>query len=200
VLLSGHAGPPARVDALVGRLSGISGVSAVVKTVNPIDAVHCQPIDVAKPHVVANRAGSVGLAIEPAKAAFVGGDELRLKVGGADRAGYLYVDYYGTDGTVLHMLPRPGRHPTRLSAKDRVAIGEGAGTGQWSISAPYGLDLAVALVTAEPLSLPRRPEVEPTADYLPALKEALDRAAAASGKGTIAASLVVITTQPPRGR
>lgn len=200
VILSGHAGPPASIDAVATKLREIPGIANVIKAVAPLDAVHCQPIDLAKPHALANRSGKVGLSILPAKAAFSGGDELQLKVGDAARDGYLYVDYYGADGTVLHMLPRPRTRSLRLQPNSRVAIGEGSDTGQWSISAPYGLDLVVALLTPEPLELPggRRPELEPTADYLPALRQALDKAAAGAGKAAIAASLAVITTQPPR--
>lgn len=200
VILSGHAGPPAGIDTVAGKLRQIPGIANVIKAVAPLDAVHCQPIDLAKPHALANRSGKVGLSILPAKAAFSGGDELQLKVGDAARDGYLYVDYYGADGTVLHMLPRPRTRSLRVQPNSRVAIGEGSDTGQWSISAPYGLDLVVALLTPEPLELPggRRPELEPTADYLPALRQALDKAAAGAGKAAIAASLAVITTQPPR--
>lgn len=57
-------------------------------------------------------------------------------------------------------------------------------------------------MTPEPLELPggRRPEVEPTEDYLLALKQALDKATAGPGGEAVAASLVVITTQPPGSR
>jgi hypothetical protein len=180
-------------------LRQIPGIANVIKAVAPLDTVHCQPIDLAKPYAVASRKGEAGLSILPAKAAFSGGDELKLKVGDAARDGYLYVDYYSADGTVLHMLPRPRTRSMRMQAHNQVAIGEGSDTGQWSISAPYGLDLVVALLTPEPLELPggRRPELEQTADYLPALQQALDKAAG-TGKGAIAASLAVITTQPPR--
>ena len=202
VILSGHAGPPAGIGALASKLRDVSGIGRVVKAVAPLDAVHCGPIDLTKPHGVANRVGGIGLAILPAKAAFSGGDELQIKVGGARRDGYLYVDYYSADGTVLHMLPRPGSRSLRVRAQSAVAIGEGSGTGQWSISAPYGLDLVAALLTPEPLELPggRRPEVEPTEDYLSALKQALDKATAGPGGEAVAASLVVITTQPPGSR
>ena len=185
VVLKGHAGAPASVDALAASLRAIPGVSDVVTDVAPLAEAHCGPIDAVKAARAANRAGTVGLAIIRPDAA-AAGEALPLRVGGAARSGYLYVDYFRPDGSVLHLLPRPGSRPPRMRANAEFEV------GPWPARTPDGADLVVALMTREPLVRAARPETEWTHAYLPVLKHMLRELAARKGRAAAAADVAVL--------
>ena len=142
-----------------------------------------------KAAVAVNRPARSASRIAPAGATATG-EVLPLKVGGAARNGYLYVDYFRPDGSVLHMLPRPGARPPRLKARTEHEV------GQLPVPAAGSTDLLVAVLTSEPLVRAPRSEVEWTHAYLPVLKHMLRDLTARKGRSAAAASLAVITGQP----
>jgi hypothetical protein len=191
VTLKGHAGAAAPLDALVESLRAVRGVTDVVREVSLLDEAHRAPVDIVKAAVAVNQTGKINLSIRPAEAA-AGSEVSPVKVGGAARSGYLYVDYFRPDGSVLHVLPRPGVGPPRLKARTELEVGP--------LPAPPagGTDLLVAVMTSEPLVRALRPEVEWTHAYLPVLKHMLRDLRARKGKNAAAASLAVVAGQPRR--
>jgi hypothetical protein len=100
--------------------------------------------------------------------------------------GYVYIDYFDTEGEVLHLLPN--RHSDVFNLKPRrdyFTLGKSAQTRAcWTLSGPAGEQL-VTLVAAKKVLFPtERPDVENARDYLAALSAGIsgapqgDRAAA----------------------
>lgn len=102
---------------------------------------------------------------------------------------YLYVDFFDTDGKVVHMLPTAQRASNRLAANQRIALGAApnkAGRNErvYIISPPFGTGLVTALSSTRPLFTEPRPEQEDAGAYLAALAGALVREP--TGAGTTA--------------
>ncbi|MBK3734827.1 DUF4384 domain-containing protein [Azospirillum brasilense] len=115
--------------------------------------------------------GGIGMALH-------GGQDLVFDVAAPDFPAHLQVDYFTSDGDVIHLLPNPLEISGRVEAGAVRRLGErGAGGRFWSIGPPYGHELIVVIASPTPLFASPRPEAEPASSYLPALKQALDAAA-----------------------
>jgi type VI secretion system FHA domain protein len=93
---------------------------------------------------------------------------------------YLYVDFFDTDGRVVHMLPTTLRPNNRLGANERIALGAppdkaGRNDRVYIISPPFGTGLVIAVSSLRPLFTEARPEQEDARSYLAALAGALVR-------------------------
>ena len=197
VRLQGYAHGEADVASLTRELKAQPGISSVVHSLSMLNDAHCPPIDLARPFVFAAWDAASPLAVRPTKPVFETGDSLVLDILGDDQGGYMTVDYYDGYGNVVHMLPRPGSTDNYLKAGDRMRLGTGGKKGEWGVSPPYGRDLAILIKTPQPLyDHPRTNEVEAAADYLPDLRDRLDRLAGRSGAGAILARYALVTTQP----
>ena len=123
------------------------------------------------------------------------GDPLILEIKAPARPVRVQVDYFTTDGTVVHLLPNPSDSGTALAAGASRRLGDRADGGRhWTIGPPYGSELLLTIATTEPLFPTPRPEQEPAADYLAALVEAL--AAMPDDAPTALAAARFITTGP----
>ena len=169
------------------------------------DAQFCAPLAGVAAALDANRGVAVpltaGLATpEVATAEGSGpqlssGDPLILEIKAPARPVRVQVDYFTTDGTVVHLLPNPSDSGTALAAGASRRLGDRADGGRhWTIGPPYGSELLLTIATTEPLFPTPRPEQEPAADYLAALVEAL--AAMPDDAPTALAAARFITTGP----
>ncbi|QCO13837.1 DUF4384 domain-containing protein [Azospirillum brasilense] len=130
--------------------------------------------------------GSTGILFE-------GGQTLMFDVAAPDFPVYLQVDYFTSDGDVIHLLPNPLEISGRVESGAIRRLGErGAGGRFWTVGPPYGHELIVVIASPTPLFAAPRPEAEAAASYLPALKQALDSAAPA----TVATARFVKTRAP----
>jgi hypothetical protein len=114
----------------------------------------------------------------------------------ARERGYLYVDFFSADGSVAHLLPRPGdqnnyRHPSAM-----VALGRGNGSGSWTIRPPAGTEMITAIKASARLFPGDRPEVEQAFDYRQDLQQALDRVLGSQRDGRVTADIGFITVSP----
>ena len=92
--------------------------------------------------------------------------------------GYLYVDFYDVDGYVVHVLPsrHTDRHTDRhVAAGESLVLGDDRQPGGFTlmIIPPYGDEAFVVMSMRASLNAGMRPEVEPAADYLRALRDRL---------------------------
>jgi type VI secretion system FHA domain protein len=105
----------------------------------------------------------------------------------ANEDSYLYVDFFDTDGKVVHMLPTALRANNRVAANQRVALGAVPGKAGrneriYVISPPFGTGMVIALSSTKPLFAELRPEQEDAGAYLAALAGALVRDPVGSGR------------------
>ncbi|MBP2230525.1 hypothetical protein J2847_003830 [Azospirillum agricola] len=189
--VAGEAALPAITEALARAASGW-GHGLDVAVARP---GLCGPLTLLAPAVAANVALEAPLSMGIAGGGTLhGGDPLTLDIGGPAAASRLQVDYFTSDGNVVHLLPNPLEPDGQLDAGAGRRLGErGAGGRFWSIGAPYGQELVVALATPSPLFTTPRPEVEPAVVYLADLKRAL---AAAGPDAAPLAVLRFIATAP----
>ncbi|MBY3753082.1 DUF4384 domain-containing protein [Azospirillum formosense] len=142
----------------------------------------CEPLTLIGPFRFDARSGSAApLSIrfqEAAGTPFEGGQDLMFDIAAPDFPAHLQVDYFTSDGDVIHLLPNPLEVSGRVESGALRRLGErGAGGRFWTIGPPYGHELIVVIASPAPLFPSPRPEAEAATSYLPALKKALEAAA-----------------------
>ncbi len=156
----------------------------------------CEPLTLIGAFRTANAASATPLAIRfttPDAAPFKGGQELVFDVSAPDYPAYLQVDYFTSDGNVIHLLPNPLETSGRVDSGAVRRLGERGGGGRsWTIGPPFGHELIIVIASPAPLFVSPRPEAETAASYLPVLKQALDGAAS----GTLATARFLKTKAP----
>ena len=108
---------------------------------------------------------------------YADGQTMTFDLVGADYDGWLYLDYYDSEGQVLHLLPNEFIDPVLLPARTALVFGDGSAADPardkftMRVSPPFGEDIAVAMVANMPLFDAPRPTVEAAGPYLEALAE-----------------------------
>ena len=110
----------------------------------------------------------------------------------------LRIDYFTLTGDVLHMWPNADFPTATLAAGEtRKFLNSGSGNKVWQIGgAPFGTEYITVIATPGPLagSVTGR-AVEPAADYLRELKEALQRSSTLGGQANVFASVFIHTAE-----
>jgi hypothetical protein len=131
------------------------------------------------------------LSLEDGGARLREGDAIRIAVRVPAYPVYLRLDYFALDGRVLHLSPGSGEPPQKIAAGATHLFGNPANGEDWRAGgAPFGTEFIAATATAQPLPLGSRPRVELAADYLRALRRALDRVNSAASPNRVATLLV----------
>lgn len=158
----------------------LTGQRAAVEVERASPAL-CEPLTLIGPLRTANAGSAAPLSIRFTEAAgtpFKGGQDLMFDIAAPDFPAHLQVDYFTSDGDVIHLLPNPLEVSGRVESGAVRRLGErGAGGRFWSVGPPYGHELIVVIASPAPLFPSPRPEAEAASSYLPALKQALDSAA-----------------------
>jgi eukaryotic-like serine/threonine-protein kinase len=108
----------------------------------------------------------------------------------------LRIDYFTLTGDVLHMWPNADLPTATLAAGEaHQFLNSGPGNKVWQVGgAPFGTEYITVIATAQPLSGDTTVRaVEPAADYLRELKDALRRSAAPAGQANFVATVFVHT-------
>ncbi|MEI8395425.1 MAG: protein kinase [Rhodospirillaceae bacterium] len=133
------------------------------------------------------------LPINPG-AIYKNGQDLVFEVRAPGFPAYMQVDYFTLEGDVVHLLPNRMDTNNRLPADGLRKLGEKASGGQfWTIGAPFGRELIVAIASAKPLFANSRAAAEKAPAYLAELRKALDAAGKAGGQAPVAATMVITT-------
>ncbi|MGN6317129.1 protein kinase domain-containing protein [Trinickia sp.] len=195
--LSGYVEQGGGVSRLRDALAPVVGADAVSLDVQPVSSVNCDAVSALAPYWAAtHRTGSVaaGASIQPKapNGNLVEGSPLVVNVTTPGYDSYVSVDYYALDGNVVHLVPSHRAKDNQAPPHYAATIGD---AGEWIIGKPFGIEMIVLVVTPEPLFDALRPDVEPHADYLAALKERLQRIAAKDGAGRVGVDIAQITTR-----
>lgn len=122
----------------------------------------------------------IGADLQTRTYSYADSQRMHFDLAGADYDAWLYLDYYDSDGQVLHLLPNEFIDPIFLAAKAPFVFGDGSdrdparGKFEMRVSPPFGQDIAVAIVANKPLFEAPRPTVESAATYLKDLAERLE--------------------------
>lgn len=109
--------------------------------------------------------------------------------------GYLQLDYFASDGSLLHMHQGAGEYGRPYLAYGTTDFGDPiSGAKGWQVDVPFGTDMIVAIATDKPLFDKPRAESEPPVGYLRDLQAALE-ATHRKGAHAVARAFVVETSE-----
>jgi Domain of unknown function (DUF4384) len=118
------------------------------------------------------------------------GDELVIDVAAASKPRYVAVDYAVHTGDVWHLYPGPGEDGF-LPAGQSLRLGDGADGPAWTVGAPFGEDLVLVTLSAEPFGMD-----QPAAEAAEAFQARLQRRLeAAPADGSLRLFERVVVTQ-----
>jgi len=90
----------------------------------------------------------------------------------SDRSGYLYLDYFQADGTVVHLVPNLFRAQARIEEGITYTFGADDSPEKFIITGPFGHEMIRAMVSPTPLkvSIQENSIVTESRSYLETLK------------------------------
>jgi serine/threonine protein kinase len=161
IRVSGLAMPSPGLDQFLARAAQFA--SRVDNVVEPLEAVYCKPVEWLGASITANLHGNRGLALRLERSRVPVGGALRMTVDAATNA-TLLLDLYQADGAVRHLARR------MVSGRGSGKVGQRV---QWTVTAPAGRHVVVALSLPTLLDFGERPDAEPAESYAKALLPAL---------------------------
>ena len=179
------------------RLMAVPGLKTLALQTEQVSEDKCGVLGVLAPYWLANRKADkrASLQARAANAQLVEGEPLVVNITTPPFDGYVTVDYFELDGSVLHMVPSPRARANQAPANYSASIG---GMGNWLIAKPFGTEMIALIVTPAPLFDAARPETEPKAAYLKALDQRLAQLGAKHGRDKVAVDLLQVTTRARR--
>lgn len=102
---------------------------------------------------------------------FIEGERLIIYVS-PERDGYLKLDYFQADGTVVHLVPNLYSGQVMVKAGQTYVFGDDASAQHFVIQHPYGNETIKAILSEQPVEIPIKSDkpVEDSRDYLKNLK------------------------------
>jgi hypothetical protein len=95
------------------------------------------------------------------------GEKLRVELQAPARPTYVYLSYFTTDEKVITLVQPEGIIPRQTSAGLRQEFGD------FTVGAPYGSEMIVAITSASPLFDSELPQIQTEREFLSALRKAL---------------------------
>ena len=138
--------------------------------------------------------GALRIGVNSPNRSYRDGDQLVVNVTshlGQDR--FLYVSFVDKEGSVLHLLPKPGRADNRAATGKTLSFGQ---QKEYMIGPPFGTDMIIAVASPVKLFDSVRPEEEPGAQYFADLQAALRKSNPKGPTGPIVSNYILITTSP----
>lgn len=178
IRLHGHVPSRAVAASLQEAVQAVEGVQEVTAdTLLVVPAPYCSIIDSItaaglSPAAVSD-VGQIGKAAQAGTLRFRSGQPFVIDLRSPGFDSYLYVDYFTSDGQVVHLMPSPAATDNRIPARQPIRFGKGGFGREATIGPPFGLELVTILATSQPLFRGLRPEVEGAEGYLKALRDAL---------------------------
>lgn len=187
IRLHGHVPSEAVSASLQAAVRAIDGVEEVeadslMVVPPPYCAIVESIIDSGLRPAMASDVGQIGEAAQAGTLRFRSGQPFVIDLRSPGFDSYLYVDYFTSDGKVVHLMPSPAATDNRIQARQPIRFGKGGFGREATVGPPFGLELVTILATSAPLFRGLRPEIEPAAGYLDALRDAL------GGRGAKAAT------------
>ena len=108
------------------------------------------------------------------KAVYRVGETLAFDVSMASFQGYVHVAYIQADGSVVNLVQSDSPTLSTLAAGSEMRFGDGReGRPRFTVSAPFGSEMMVAIASKSPLFAEDRPLVETEREFLTALRKAI---------------------------
>ncbi len=136
-------------------------------------------------------------AISLPKSSYRAEETLAFDVTMADFQGYLHLAYIQADGNVVNLVESDALTLSTLPAQTQLTFGDGLdGRPKFTVSAPFGNEMIVALASKSPLFADDRPLVETEREFLTALRKAIiARPDPTQPERVVSASFVTLETK-----
>jgi hypothetical protein len=195
VELSGFVGSDRDRRRLESRLLALDGVVAVDGELAVYPWPLCEAAGLAGPGQ-AGRASGLEITANNPDGAYSPGELLVLEIEAHDFDGFLYVDFFDSQGNVAHMLPAPGRPDNAVRSGERITIGEGGNGGTtYPIPAAEGPHMVLIVASPSELFALNRTQVEDARSYLRDLRSSIRRINDGSGPDVVV-GYRILTLQP----
>ncbi len=195
--ISGFVSRPEDIIRVQTDVAAIKGVQSPTFDIKVRIWPHCEVVELLKPYRARNVDQRHGLQVTPTTGhsdRFTEGERVTVKLVQSNYDGYLYVDYYTVDGSVIHLYPNK-REPDsgrKILSGEQFNVGEKIPEG-WIVGPPFGQELITVVSSPTPLYDTERPEYEPASTYLPRLRELLN---AGQANEKLAANFLFLQTEP----
>jgi hypothetical protein len=125
------------------------------------------------------------------------GEPLVIELTAPDRPSYLYLAYVQASGEVAYLAQPRGLAATPTAPKQRLVFGDGGhGRSRYTVTAPFGEEMILALAADSPLFDEPRPPVETEREFLTMLRRVLlERPSADAERRKLAAAWTVLRTR-----
>ncbi|MYJ70880.1 MAG: DUF4384 domain-containing protein, partial [Rhodospirillaceae bacterium] len=187
------------VSGFVGTKADLAKVRKAAERAKAQVAVALRPwpqcetlMTLAKPLVHAKRP-----KIALPKRAYRAGETLSFGVRMAGFQGYLHVAYVQADGKVVNLVRSDPVTLKTRPARAGLTFGDGReGRPKFTVSAPFGREMIVAIASRSPLFAGKRPQVETEREFLTALRRAIvARPDPSQPKRVVSAAFVALETK-----
>jgi predicted Ser/Thr protein kinase len=189
-----------RLDGLVSSQKETALRSSLTQAVSPapvdwnlasFQGPYCGVLGVLNPYAEHWGGGGLTLGLKDNPARLKNNDFVIPRVRMPGFAAYLTLDYFSSDGELLHIYPRKGDTQNGYAAEATAIFGDPKGGGfTFPVAKPFGTDIIVAIASERPLFSKPRPNSDTVAAYLVALHQALAAA------GNVNATAMVVHTTP----
>ena len=197
--IKGFVSKPDEIAKVSADISAIKGVKSPTFDIGVRIWPHCEVVSILKPYKALNVEKRFGLLVTPTTGhtdQFIEDERIIVRLQQANYDGYLYVDYFTVDGTVIHLYPNK-REPDsgRVIVKgEQFNVGEKIPEG-WVVGAPFGQELITVIASPTALYTNERPEFEQASAYLPKLREMLE---ANRANDKLVANFLFMQTEPKK--
>jgi serine/threonine protein kinase len=170
--VSGHLPTQSDIDDLRRKISAIRGLQRLDFNVDLMIRPYCQVIALLTPLLAqpVRSAPSLNLAI-PGDAHVK--DRLMLEVRAPGFDGYLYVDYFDSEGKVGHLFPNDKDVFNLRPARNFFVLGRPPMARCWVLDGSTGQQLVTLVAATKPLFPTRLPETEDAGGYIASLTDAI---------------------------
>jgi serine/threonine-protein kinase len=183
----GSGAPRGALDAIIAQIPA-SSVNVAVQTF-PWTELSCRLADLVRANAGADGAR---LSSSDGRTRLLTDEEIRLRLNMPNFEGEVRLEDFNNDGQVAHLMEANLGAPPHQRAGALVGLGRAGDDLIGRVSAPYGTDILVAIVSSQPLFTDRRPIEESGAGFIEALQAAL--ADLRRRGGLVAADALVLTT------
>lgn len=166
VTIKGHISHEEDLLSLMDLMDSIPEANNIIYEVKTLPWPYCEVASILSAYNQKRPLDSDGLNIDTQShsTSLYEGSSLVLELSTPNFDSYLYVDYYRSDGTVVHLYPDIRQDMKKIPPATHLTLGESAAS--WIVTKPYGENQIVVMAADKPLLTKPRPAREPAQDYL----------------------------------
>ena len=172
VTLKGHISKEEDMNHVMDVMEALpQKIDNVIYEINTLNWPYCEVVGILEPFKHLNLQDKKGLKIStqtPGKY-LSQKDRLILDVTTPQYTAYIYVDYFRSDGKVVHLYPRQADNLQQTPSHTQLQLEQPP--TEWIVSPPYGENMVTIVASLNPLVNGIRNNVESAAEYLALLHQ-----------------------------